>query len=492
MSSLLFVRGMAWIQVIWDLALKSDEDAILAVSFFGWLFLMLGIHALFIWHTLRVEKAHKIRQEEEEEEEVDTMTVGATMVGVLGGNGMSGSDDVEVANGNDDMTTIDSKVRSKRSSKIGGGQSGASRRSSGVIKRTGSYDSYLFDPRFHENSFHGLEDRDHDQKMMGLSPSRSMVTTPSLRSSQEEMHDNTGVYNNVKSVVASSGTCTGTGDATISADIIDNHGNVERRNKRRLRPEWCEIFTCFPAEYKKMSCLWKMISWIRGVVILTSNVFCFYFVIVVMGATHQIASTQMYLPSIREALYETQNEGPVCAFDNRGVASNITTFENKEAAHHEGFLVLHCGACGACSSWENLIVEYTTRDNMAALANKCAMKGLLGGIEGITKCIERPPIAFTGQCAVCWAEDIVCTKQHCSFIFLQSQITNNVANFAVGPDEITSASCEEAHCEVGAFVPCSGATRRRMNIVSEIPRPVEEQCRIVDVDWAELFAEYDV
>ena len=66
---------------------------------------------------------------------------------------------------------------------------------------------------------------------------------------------------------------------------------------------------------------------------------------------------------------------------------------------------------------------------------------------------------------------------------------NNVGNFAVGPNEITSASCEgeskifqhtkqtsvslhvhsqliqsEAHCEVGQFVPCSGATRRRMNI----------------------------
>ncbi len=29
-----------------------------------------------------------------------------------------------------------------------------------------------------------------------------------------------------------------------------------------------------------------------------------------------------------------------------------------------------------------------------------------------------------------------------------------------------------------------------MNIISFIPRPVEEQCQIVDVDWAELFAEY--
>lgn len=66
--------------------------------------------------------------------------------------------------------------------------------------------------------------------------------------------------------------------------------------------------------------------------------------------------------------------------------------------------------------------------------------------------------------------------------------TNNVANFAVGADDITSASCEEAHCEVGQFVPCSGATRRRMNITSSISRPGDQQCAIVDVkDWGDLF-----
>lgn len=65
---------------------------------------------------------------------------------------------------------------------------------------------------------------------------------------------------------------------------------------------------------------------------------------------------------------------------------------------------------------------------------------------------------------------------------------NNVGNFAVGPNDITSASCEEAHCEVGQFVPCSGATRRRMNITSSIARPGEQQCGIVDVkDWEDLF-----
>ena len=77
------------------------------------------------------------------------------------------------------------------------------------------------------------------------------------------------------------------------------------------------------------------------------------------------------------------------------------------------------------------------------------------------------------------------------FIFLQSNMNNQIANFNVSPDTITTATCEEANCEAGNpgdFVRCSGSTRRRMNIVSDIPRPAEEHCQIVDVDdWGSFF-----
>ncbi|EED91021.1 predicted protein [Thalassiosira pseudonana CCMP1335] len=208
-----------------------------------------------------------------------------------------------------------------------------------------------------------------------------------------------------------------------------------------------------------------------------------------IGATSQIESTKEELPAVQETLYNHINEGKVCAFDNRGTESNITTFEDKEAAHEAGFLVLHCGACGACSSWDNLIVEHVTRDKMASLANECAKGALFGGgDDALTECLMSDDIGFEEECAICWSEDILCTKQNCAFIFLQAQMINNVGNFAVGPNDITSASCEEAHCEVGQFVPCSGATRRRMNITSSIARPGEQQCGIVDVkDWEDLF-----
>jgi len=483
MSALLFVRGMAWIQVIWNLTFMEDENAMLIVSFFGWLVLIMGVHALFVWHTLRVEKRYKKMEEEEgDDTELD--------------NGNDTSDDenrfspptIEEGRGGEDGSNSqrsdndddnDARLQSSRTE-----TSPPPMKPKSKMKRTGSYDSFLFDPRFQGDSFRGYKE---PEKKVGISPSRSTghFFIPDDNNSPSVIE--------TPVVASSSAADLKSTNADEDEDPIDNtNASGEKRCccKQRRRPDWCTIFTCFTPEYTKMPCFWKMISWTKAVVITISYLLCLYFVLVALFATPQIASTMEKLPAVRKALYETQNEGPVCAFDNRGAASNITTFDNGDAAHDAGFLVLHCGACGACSTWDNLIIEYTTRNNMAALANKCAMRGLFGGEDEITACIEEPAIGFTGQCALCWTEDIVCTKKHCSFIFLQSQITNSVGNFAVGPDDITSATCEEAHCEVGAFVPCVGATRRRMNIISSIPRPVEEQCRIVDVDWAELFAEY--
>jgi len=282
-------------------------------------------------------------------------------------------------------------------------------------------------------------------------------------------------------------------ESVLEIDTKEDDNNSPPKKRRPLccRPACCEVFVCFSPEYQQSSYLWKAIIWFKFIIIILTYLLCLYFVTVSIGATAQIKSTKENLPAVQEALYNHMNEGEVCAFDNQGPASNITTFPSKEAAHEAGFLVVHCGACGACSTWENLIIEYTTRDTMAANANQCAKEALFGGgDDALTECLMEPNIGFGYECAICWMEDILCTKEHCSFIFLQSQMINEVTNFAVGPDDITSATCEEAHCEKdpGQFVPCSGATRRRMNITSSISRPGDQQCAIVDVEsWEDLF-----
>jgi len=477
-SALTFTRGMAWIQVVWKLNILKNEDALLVISFFTWLGLLAIVHALFIWHTLRTEESHSATNKMEQVEGAE--------------------------NNNDDGNDNDDGLL------LAGDENTHNLGNPVIMRRNSSYCSFVFDPRTHfidgkcQFSDHpDLEDaftRDTNNEsldtpmpgppvVIGGEQSHSMSVDGCLDDGgMDQDEDDLGYFIELPSADADGDTDNNSA-MEFDNDEIDNNAccpnnndvgdgginnphktkassSQDLTNKRKFccRPACCEVFICFSPEYKQSSCFWKVLCWIKIIVITFSYLLCLYFVIVSTCATDQIASTRENLPAVQEELYNHMNEGPVCAFDNRGPDSNITTFEDKEAAHDAGFLIAHCGACGACSSWENLIVEYTTRDNMASKANECAKKSLFGGDDALTQCLMEPEIGFGEECAICWMEDILCTKEHCMFIFLQSQMINNVGNFAVGEDEITSASCEEAHCEVGQFVPCSGATRRRMDI----------------------------
>ncbi len=112
-------------------------------------------------------------------------------------------------------------------------------------------------------------------------------------------------------------------------------------------------------------------------------------------------------------------------------------------------------------------------------------KNLFGAEEDVQKC-NQESIGFTEECSVCWTTDQFCARSSCMFLYLQSILTNQLNNFNVGPDDITVATCDEALCGP-EFVPCSGATRRRMNIVSTIARPVSQQCGVAREDWSLAF-----
>lgn len=240
--------------------------------------------------------------------------------------------------------------------------------------------------------------------------------------------------------------------------------------------------------------LYSMANWLLWLVLCIGSLFL---TAINIGACSQLRSMDHYFPIAEEAIYKHMNEGPVCAMDDVSQRENATiqTFDSPEAAHADNYSIVHCGACGSCSNWENLEVEYVTRNYLANAARKCATKSFSGGFEAVNECMEEPPISFTGTCAQCWSRDVMCTKKHCTFIFLQTVLINKLTNYSVGENINTAASCEEAFCEMEnspgsgemGFVECSGATRRRMNISSTIPRPIEQQCTVVDLDWDEIF-----
>ena len=221
-----------------------------------------------------------------------------------------------------------------------------------------------------------------------------------------------------------------------------------------------------------------------GVLISVASLFV---VVVNIGATKQMDVVREHFHNVHSTLYGQMDQGPVCAFDKIGGA--VSTFKNEDAALSEGYTLAHCGACGQCSTWQDLRLQYTTRNYLAKEAARCAKKSLVFGRDAVHECLMEAPIGFSDECATCWTKDIMCARSNCAFIFLQSNMINTVSNFQVGEDTITAATCEEAMCEL-EFVPCSGANRRRMNITSMIARPGQQQCGIVGVeDWGEIFGE---
>ncbi|CAB9517935.1 expressed unknown protein [Seminavis robusta] len=241
--------------------------------------------------------------------------------------------------------------------------------------------------------------------------------------------------------------------------------------------------------------------------LLWSIFFCasMFFIIVMVGSQYQESIVRDTLPYAEEILYTTINTGPQCAFYNEPVGINRnrtrrerveatqTTFASPEEAHLAGYTILHCGACSKCSNWHDLRLEYATRNILGPVALECAKKTLGGGgFQVLLECVMEKT-TFRKPCAECWAVDMECTKKHCMWIGIRSFMINTVTNLQVGADDITPATCEEAMCEATeitgyeGFVPCSGATRRRMDIVSTIQRPEHQQCQQVQVKWEEFF-----
>ena len=65
-------------------------------------------------------------------------------------------------------------------------------------------------------------------------------------------------------------------------------------------------------------------------------------------------------------------------------------------------------------------------------------------------------------------------------------MTNAMFDMEVSFTDITLATIDEA-ISGPAFVPWVGATRRRMNIVSDIQRPSYQQCAVAEHNWTQIF-----
>ena len=208
------------------------------------------------------------------------------------------------------------------------------------------------------------------------------------------------------------------------------------------------------------------------------NAFCVFVAIIAMGGAIQATVSKKKAPYVH-ARYERLNDEEVCAYDTK--CGNLQTMETKEAAYAANHTIVHCGRCSSCSSWQDLSVQWNTRKKAAKLSQGCGLRNMFSR-DGMAQCMYDD-MGWTMDCAYAWVHSVECAKQNCMFIAVTAMITNKLGNFAVGPNSVTPANCNEAQCEQGnpgQFAKLSGASRRKMNIESDIVRPKNQQCHIVN------------
>ena len=237
-------------------------------------------------------------------------------------------------------------------------------------------------------------------------------------------------------------------------------------------------------------------SWfvVTKIIKLAVNAAAIFVAVFSMGAAVQGTISKQKAPYVHEK-YRSLNTGPVCAYDIK--CGDIQTFDNKEAADAANYTIAHCGFCSGCSSWQDLSVQWNTRGDAAKLSQGCGLQNLFNR-DDMAKCM-RDRMGWTTDCSYAWVHSVECARDNCLFIAVIAIITNNLGNFAVGPGLVTPAMCNEAQCEQGnpgEFAKLSGASRRKMNIRSDIARPKDQQCNIVGAvpkndqgynDWTGFF-----
>jgi len=247
---------------------------------------------------------------------------------------------------------------------------------------------------------------------------------------------------------------------------------------------------CNPNKSKSAN-VFNVLKWTALVVV---SALFFFITIANIGASQETSVINNEFPKTEKALYTNMDDGPVCAIDNPSLRENATmeTFASASLAKVANYTIAHCGDCAACSVWHNLCLEWTDAQLLFKYGKTCGMEGTFKGSSAALKC-EEDLIGWNEECAMCWSIDAMCAAHACIWIGLQSAFINALSDEAVEPGAVTAASCEEAMCEretlkgpykgAQGFVPCSGASRRRMGVQSSIARPASELCGVVEMDW---------
>jgi hypothetical protein len=165
--------------------------------------------------------------------------------------------------------------------------------------------------------------------------------------------------------------------------------------------------------------------------------------------------------------------GTVCGirFEQDQVHYRLTTFAAMTAARAGGFAVTHVGACGTCSTLQDLAV-YLEKPDLTAPVRKC---GIRWGASARLTCLEA--LGFSTPCAQTWLYNVENTRRECFSVCLWSWFEGEAPT---GKDGRLNAclQCDEDRSGP-VFKAAAGRTRRNSGIRSSIPRPNDDIAPIV-------------
>jgi hypothetical protein len=173
----------------------------------------------------------------------------------------------------------------------------------------------------------------------------------------------------------------------------------------------------------------------------------------------------------------------VCSFNPTDLSAPFVTYPSPEEAKAHGMTVAHCGPCADCSNMEDTKTLVMTRHTITKDAKKCSLTAVLGSTDELDECLEDR-IGFTDKCRTCWVENMECDVESCLFTCMKTLFTgmlrsNNVVGIKGSLNHCLQ--CDEQRCGT-PFITCSGASRRRLGIHSDIERNPNEVCRQT-IDW---------
>ena len=158
-------------------------------------------------------------------------------------------------------------------------------------------------------------------------------------------------------------------------------------------------------------------------------------------------------------------------FEGDQIHYRLATFGAAAAARSAGFAITHQGACGTCSTLQDLAVYVETPD-LTAPVRSCGMS-----VEASTSLACLQKLGFSLACAKTWQYNIQNTRLYCFRICMLSWLQGEAPTRQDGRLN-ECLQCDEDRSGP-VFKATAGRTRRNSGIRSSIPRPEDEIAPVV-------------